>query len=158
MNVSNLVHVMAEEEKTLNLRVNDLVLMNVVDIGEQGPVFGIIDRVGSIEVGDDLKDSPTGTGNIEQAVTDSGNVGRTESNDLLKESPKNSTIAELEERRAALDIVIQELKLDAADAEMRRLKDGASKPSNATQTSDLSSVVAEARSMRRYRDQALDQH
>ena len=139
---------MTEEGKTLDLHVNDLVLMNVVDIGEQGPIFEVIDRVGAIDVEEEPLDSSAVNSEGEHAATKSGVVGRSETVDLPKENPDNSLIAELEELRAALDIVIHELKRDVATDEALRLKDGGSNQPTTIPTADTSTIGAKARKMR----------
>ncbi|MEN6442845.1 MAG: hypothetical protein ABFC71_03740 [Methanoregula sp.] len=100
---------MEDSKNKLKLQVNDLVLMNVVGVGEDGPIFGVVDRVGTMELLDEeavkspILENPSeqATENIPE-VEMPGNEGISDVN--------ASVIAELEARRAALDAAIQELK------------------------------------------------
>jgi len=138
----------------LELHVNDLVLMNVVGMSEDGPVFGVIDRVGAIDVEDVASASLTGNSQIEHAVT--SDLGIPKNEDIHHDDLHKSLIAELEERREALDIAIQEMKRDTVKADALQSKVGISPPSDASPPSEISSFLARARRMRQSGEQASD--
>lgn len=105
---------MDDIKNKLELQVNDLVLMNVVGVGEDGPIFGVIDRVGIMELlGEEAAISPVVESTNEQATTNTTEAEKpgTDSHSL-SEDVNASVIAELEARRAALDAAIQELRRD----------------------------------------------
>ena len=102
---------MEETKNKLELQVNDLVLMNVVGVGEDGPIFGVIDRVGTMELlGEEAAISPVVECTTEQAPTKTTEVEKPGNEGGPLGQVDTSVIAELEARRAALDAAIQELK------------------------------------------------
>lgn len=102
---------MEETKNKLELQVNDLVLMNVVGVGEDGPIFGVIDRVGTIELlGEEATTSPVAESTNEQVTTDTTKAETPGNEGGSSGQVDASVIAELEARRAALDAAIQELK------------------------------------------------
>jgi hypothetical protein len=147
---------MTEIKSTLDLKVNDVVLMNVVDINEHGPVFGVIDCVGTMDPEEDSIDSPSGSSQDEQAVTNAEVPGDSKNKDLQKEHQHNSLIAELEERRAALDTAIQEMKREVTSTGTLQSKSGVGGPSTATEANKTNSLIAKSRRMSRIRAQFPD--
>ena len=149
---------MENTDGKLDLHVNDLVLMNVVGMSEDGPVFGVIDRVGAIDVEDVANASPTGNSQIEDAVTSAKDLGVSKIEGIHHEDLQKSLIAELEERREALDIAIQEMKRETANADVLHSMVGMSPPSDASPPSEISSFLARARRMRQSEERAQEQH
>lgn len=104
---------MDETKNKLELQVNDLVLMNVVGVGEDGPIFGVVDRVGTMELlEEEGATSPVVESTNEQATTDTVETEKPGTEGSSSGQVDASVIAELEARRAALDAAIQELKRD----------------------------------------------
>lgn len=102
---------MDETKNILELQVNDLVLMNVVGVGEDGPIFGVIDRVGTMELlGEETVTSPVVENTNEQATTKTDGGVVSGNKEPQSTDVNASIIVELEARRAALDAAIQELK------------------------------------------------
>jgi hypothetical protein len=102
---------MGDTKNKLELQVNDLVLMNVVGVGEDGPIFGVIDRVGTMELlGEEAVTSPVVESTNEQATTKTAEAEKPGNEGGSSGQVATSVIAELEARRAALDAAIQELK------------------------------------------------
>lgn len=134
----------------LDLQVNDLLLMNVVGMSDHGPVFGVIDKVGTLDFEDDSVDSPTKNGQVEHAGTSARISEASKNAGLQNESQHKSLIAELEERRESLDIIIQELKRDVRSTDTLQTNTGAGTLSAATKLGEISSPVAKPRKMRRY--------
>ena len=114
---------MDDIKNKLELQVNDLVLMNVVGVGEDGPIFGVIDRVGTMELlGEEAVTSPVVESTNEQVTTDTTKA-ETPGNEGVSSGPVDaSVIAELEARRAALDAAIKVLKQSDGIIEVQQLQ------------------------------------
>ncbi len=149
---------MEEIKNKLDLHVNDLLLTNVVGMSDHGPILGVIDKVGTMEPEEGSVDFPSVNSQDEHAVTTAGTPPEASQNEDLRKLNQKQVIAELERRRAALDITIQDMKRDVASTGTPQFKAGDETTSAATKVGDSSSSNAKPRKIRRYGDSSPDHH
>jgi len=147
---------MVDVNPKLELNVNDLLLMNVVEMSDQGPVFGVIDKVGFMEPEQVSIDSPSGNSQDDHAVTNAADRSEDSRNKDLQKEKQQVVIEELERRRAALDTTIAEMKRDVAGADTSQFKAVVGAP--ITDTGESSSPIVKPRKLRREGTVTSDRH
>lgn len=137
---------MDDTKNKLELQVNDLVLMNVVGMSQDGPIFGVIDRVGTMELlGEEAVKSPILERASEQLPMNITEAEKTGSEGVFSRPVDASVIAELEARRAALDAAIQELMRDIVSRDIPSVGSEAAISLQVPQPGDKNPIIAKTR-------------
>ena len=103
---------MTNQNEQVNLREGDLVLMNFAGIGENGPVFEFLEKVGAPDLTDEADTSAPQGSTSEHDTSRVASSSKLDTRDSAEGVSSQSLVDTLEAQRDVLNGVIQQLKQD----------------------------------------------